>query len=489
MRKRSSIHRITTIWILVLASATAFSQGGENLHFARTVPQSIYKNPAFKPHHDLNISLPGMGSTQFSLANSGFRYNDAIRPRERDDSLELTMDRVLNALYRRNYLTLNAHMDLFHGGIKKGKNYFSVNVTDRIHTRLIYPSSLIKLLWEGNGGEFLGERVDLSKLRLDHMYYREFGFGMARDLDESTTLGARAKFLQGLQNIRTEVNTLGLRTHEETFGWTVNGKAEINTSGMEQLWDEEQQPGAKDIFFVGGNYGFSADIGVESQLSETVDLSVAVLDLGAIRWGNNIKRFKSNDVNFTYEGGDLVNLYEDQDTTVENAIETLEDSIEDAFNITRSGDPYTTPLSGKIQAGATVELAPRTEIGALGRVSFVRGQRRGALTINLRHHNHKGLRLMASYSVQNRSADNVGAGFSARIGPVQWHFLSDNILAPFRPHKIKTLQFQTGINLTFGGTEDDPFEKKTRTPDEEGPAKKAEGSGETDESGEKKEKE
>ncbi len=463
--------------------SAAIGQQNGNLFFARSVPQSIYTNPAFIPHYRTNISVPGVGSFSSSLSNSGFRYNDAIRFQEEGDSLELTMDRALKALSDKNYLTFTARNDWFHGGITLGKNYLTLNVSDRLRTRFTYPEEFIRLLWEGNGGQFLGERVDLSDLSLDHVYYREYGAGIARKINEKTTLGVRMKYLQGLQNFRTEKSLLGLHTNEETFGWTVDGEVEANTSGLRKFWEGDSSVAPTDVLFVQGNHGFSTDIGLESQVSDRSTFSLALTDVGFIRWSQNVRNYKSNDVAFTYEGVDLLNVFDDQDTTLENAKETLEDSLNNAFTIKERGQEYSTPLTADLRAGFSLDVWKLTTLGAMGRLTFVRGERRGGLTLHFRHHNQEGLWLMGSYSIHDRSADNLGAGISMRIGPVQWHLILNNALAPFRPHKVKSAHIRTGLNLTFGPSEDDPYHQVKEEGEGSEKGDKSEGQGDKETGG------
>jgi hypothetical protein len=62
----------------------------------------------------------------------------------------------------------------------------------------------------------------------------------------------------------------------------------------------------------------------------------------------------------------------------------------------------------------------------------------------------KWITLGASYTIINRSFNNLGIALNLNPGPVQFYVITDNILGTFRPQHTRHLQVRFGINLIFG---------------------------------------
>ena len=62
-----------------------------------------------------------------------------------------------------------------------------------------------------------------------------------------------------------------------------------------------------------------------------------------------------------------------------------------------------------------------------------------------------------SYSIINNTFNNIGAGLSARLGPVQLYLVSDNVFHMVFPANLQTTNLRVGINLAF-------YDKKVKKP-------------------------
>ncbi len=432
----------------VLIFFKAGAQGDLTLYHNQKVPQATYTNPALTPQSNVNIGIPAISAISTYAGNSGFNWNHLVKEADGGDSLQLTPDDAMEEMADLNYLTSSTRLDLIHVGIRTGKHYFTLNVTQKFRAQFSYPQEFMQLLWEGNGGELLGQRASLEGLGFDLMHYREYALGYARPLSEKIKIGAKVKYLSGFQNFYTEKSSLGLKTDEDDFGLTVDGSMTIRSSGLDSTGPEMAAFGA-------GNPGLGLDLGGVYSLNDKIDLSLSVLDIGYIKWNNETRGFENEEVNFQYEGVDVFTLYGQNDTTKEDVGQLITDSLNKSFDLEEKNEGYTTPLNPKVHIGGTYKLLENGRVGALLRGTFVKGRLRGALSLSYQHRLGNWFTGTINYSMYNRSYGNIGLGIVLNGGPIQWHVMTDNVLAPLIPHKVRNLQIQTGFNLTFGRGSDE----------------------------------
>jgi hypothetical protein len=73
------------------------------------------------------------------------------------------------------------------------------------------------------------------------------------------------------------------------------------------------------------------------------------------------------------------------------------------------------------------------------------------------------LNITGSYSITNGIASNIGLGASANLGPLQFYFVTDNIIGLASPEKAQNINVQAGLNLRFGRTKTEKAAKSIKT--------------------------
>ena len=216
----------------------------------------------------------------------------------------------------------------------------------------------------------------------------------------------------------------------------------------------------------GNNLGFAVDLGAEYRFGDRASLSASVIDLGFIKWKEDVYSF-SQDGKFEFKGIDLSDgiLSEDFDSTMDEYFDDLGDSIIDIFEVKASDDPYTTWLPTKIYIGGTYHLTRNVSIGLLSRSEIYSGKIRQSLTLSANTLLANFLSFSVSYSMMNYSYNNLGIGFALRGGPIQLYFVTDRIPLKYSMLEFsdnggttkipmffdqRTLNFRFGLNLTFG---------------------------------------
>lgn len=465
---------IVAFLILSGYAQMAFAQMDNTIHLLPVIPQASYTNPAFKPKAKFYIGFPALSSIYLGVAHSGFAYRDMIkRNPANNDSLDLTLDNVIKKLAKNNYLSLNANEELLAFGFRAKKSYFSFSVTEKASFRFGYPRDLISLGWKGNGQfvDTLGESrtLDLSGIGLNFLMYHEFALGYMRDVrirTETFTVGGRVKYLRGMMNIWTQRNDLTLNIAEDDFAYTNNTGLLINMCGPDTLLmqidsingkdsiSEEFNFNARDFLLNSTNKGFGIDLGAYYKLNKDFSFGISVLDLGYINWkkggGSDVRNYNSNVQDFTYDGVDINQFFNQEDSVMQQKMDDMLDSIADIFKITTTKNSYRSPLTTKMYLTAIYTITKHDKVGLLMRNEFFNKRWYPSFTVSYNKWFFNMLSAAVSYSVMNRSYLNLGFAMALNLGPWQTYVSTDNLYCLFDPEGTRTVNVHFGINFIFG---------------------------------------
>lgn len=443
------------LFLTLLVGVGAKGQTDLTLYNMNFIPQSNRINPSTFPMTRINIGLPVISSVYAHVGNNGFKWGDLFEL-DSQDSLTLTADNMLSQLNNLNTAFLNFNTDFLSFGFQSGKSYFSFNATPRVSGRFNYPKDFLNLAWKGNGHpDILGNELVFDGFGADFMVYTEFGFGYARKINENLSVGGRLKYLHGSRNIYTPNSTLRFTTATDGYDLTASSNWEVFSSGIEQLTDsaylEDTSP--LNVLFP-GNHGFGIDLGATWKIDDNWQVSASVLDLGFIKWNQNVQNYSQEDANFTFSGlelafgtaagGGIDSAY------VDSLVTSLTDSLEGTFAIDSSEAGYNAPTIPRFHIGGNYFINDNMDAGLLFTGEVYKGRFRPSLTASFNARVNYWLSAAISYSFTNSSFTNLGLGFSVNAGPVQLYVVSDNVLAPLMPQSVKTAHVHTGINLTFG---------------------------------------
>jgi hypothetical protein len=437
--------------LVLLGSSKLIAQKNFTLYGLNETAQAHYLNPAFKTKAKFYLSLP-IAYQSFGVSNSGFKLNDLLQTRASDDSLVLNPNNALNKMAKLNFLTAEMHNELFAFGFNAKDNYFSFSLTNHLVSNFTYPSDLFRFAIEGNGKSLLGKRASLDGLGFNLNSYIEYAFGYNRKINSKLTIGGRLKLLSGIANVDTRKSKLGITTDATTFDLTIDGGAQVNTSGIRPFYETNTatyNPFKSILNFK--NFGMAVDLGATYQLNEKFAFSASLLDLGAIKWNTQNANFVSNDVNFKFEGVDL-NQYLNDSTY--SFVDAISDTLTKVFDGYENSESYTSGLYTRFYLGSTYQVSKSFAFGATLYNEIIKKHYRPGLILsgNLKVNNWFAASI--NYSAYARSFANIGLGFSIKGGPIQWYVISDNILAFMAPQGAKNAHLSTGLNILIGPNKD-----------------------------------
>ena len=187
---------------------------------------------------------------------------------------------------------------------------------------------------------------------------------------------------------------------------------------------------------------------------------LSVLDLGSICWktggGSQAKNYSNNVNEFTFDGVDINDFFNKNDTTSNEKIENVLDSIAEVFKIQETANGYKTPLTSKIYLTGAYMLTPHDRVGLLIRTEIFNKELHPAFTASYNKWFGKVFSAAVSYSIMNRSYTNIGCGLALNLGPFQTYMAGDNLFALMKPTGSKTFNLHFGFNFIFGYKEAKP---------------------------------
>ena len=474
--------RIISLFIILTAFSFTISmhaQDANSFYFMRGVPQNYQVNPAFQPDCNFFLGLPGLAPLKLNLNNSGFALGDVLQYSDNLDSLVLFLhpdgigdEEFLNRLDENNTISAEFSTSLASFGFRAGKSYISFDIRERMDLRMNYNRDYLRLPLVGpDSGQF----YDMG-MGLNFSLMNELSMGVSRKFGDRLTVGLRGKILLGQANLNTERFDLTLSTNEDI--WKVNNDISFNASlpyfvdydyitfaylaPIKLLFGDYEDfdppsPSVDEIVNMAvnpKNIGLGLDLGVDFRMTDRLQLSASIVDLGSIRWKDNVLNV-SHSVDYDFTG---VEVYISEEG---DFMETFLDSLEATYNkFTTTSAKYTSYLPTKLYLGGAFYAHPKISFGLLSRTDFFKGDIRQQFTASANLYPIRMISTTFSYSIIDQHYKNIGFGLALKAFPFNLYLLTDT--GPsiyFFPTEARLFNFKIGMNLMFGCKK----EKKAKT--------------------------
>ncbi|MGC4020838.1 MAG: DUF5723 family protein [Cyclobacteriaceae bacterium] len=272
------------IWaslILVFSSSFLFAQEEGTMPFMMSLPQVTYYNPALKPYYKFSFGLPG-SSTFAQYSNNGFNYNSFIS--NQNGVLTADINKLYGALRDKNYVNLNAQVDLFRFSLKiNPRIYLTFNTTVKSYNRILIPKDLVGVL-AGGTDAYVNQTATLSP-KAEATEYVETGIGAAYTVNRKLTVGAKIKFLKGIANATTQQAIFNLSL-DNNYDITMKGNVDARTSGIHAPTQDGYDFNSHWQDYLKNN-GLAFDLGGTYQVNDRLMVGLSLIDLGGITWKND----------------------------------------------------------------------------------------------------------------------------------------------------------------------------------------------------------
>jgi len=456
---------VMPVFLLCVSSVLQLNAQTEGtLYFMNSLPQVVEANPALLPRYKTAIGLPGVSSFGAVYANNGFTADQLIT--KVDGLATINLSEWTKGLAEKNYLNLGAFADVFRVGLKLSPRvYLMASSTVKMYNSAMIPKGLAALLVDGTGS-MVGTYSNTSP-QAEHLSYLQTSLGAAYSFNDRITVGGRLKYLNGLANVTTDNSSMIVEV-DNNYQITLTGNARVRTSGIPK--DGEDYSVADNL---GNNSGWGLDVGVSYKFMEKLTLSASINDVGFINWKNNTRQHRLDPASarHVFSGFDVNQLLDDNSDYFHQQL----DSLKEKFEMDESpSESYTTSLPAKYYLAGRYELIRNLSVGALFFGETFRDRFSAGMTASLNKDFGNWLSTSLTYTVSNRSYNNIGLGLSFNFSPVQFYILGDNLLmAPASVvsgdglngylNNSQLLTVRAGLNLVFGWDHSGEKEQKVNT--------------------------
>ncbi len=457
------------------AKAQLFGSNDINYHSFRS-PIATGLNPALFPDNskfyvslsrfDFSFSLP--------LGFSDVIMHDA-------EGAVIRLDSIMNKLTDDNKqmharLGLNLNFDLIGFGFKVKNMYFTFGSGFKMNTTVTLPLNTLRLLSDGNFGEF-GREGNVTNINLgdDNILrtqtYLNYSVGFAMKIPKTeATVGVRLNLLHGIQMVSLDKLAFNVITDSANTRIMATSDLYAYSSGIIPLMNASKGFDSDNLIgsmepgsilsslkqFIPKSMGFTFDLGAKYEWKNFV-FSASILDVGpGIHWTQNPIQLtsKGNDT-MAFEGMDLNRIMTSGsvDTGYTNS---LRDSLMALLDTSMSANKFWYAVPTKVYLGASWSLNNMLRFAAMFHCEFEPSKYgklifRQSTNLSVHFNLFDWLELAAgnSFTFDGRRADpwNPAVSVSFNIGRVAQMFATVDYLSDFRIAKAKAAHVYLGVNI------------------------------------------
>lgn len=464
------IQIIISIWIIF--PLLLVSQQVNTLYFMDNVPIRNSLNPAFQPINQFYISLPVIGYTQFNIGNNSLSINDIIYNYNGQTISFLhpngDINRFYNTLKSTTIIRTDLQTNLLSFGFRSKTGFWNFSLIEKMDGYVGIPKDLFKLSLFGTTS-IDNNTFDFSALQSDVTVYTEAGIGYSKHINNKLLLGAKVKFLMGSTNVSNSNNNIEMQLGIDQWNLKGSGTANVSSPVRIDIANNYQSvtinpPTTITNWLKPSGYGAGIDLGIVYSITDRIDLSAAIVDLGFINWTKNVQNIYYG-IDYTFDGVAQVNSSQgsnsltkvyDQFKTGNSLVDSLTKALQTSTTQNISNNLYTTGTTSKLNLGFEYELIDNfLSLGLLSRTSIFKKSVYEEFTTSINAHPVDWFDASASYSFFNGRFSTIGASIGLRTGFVHWFVAADYI--PFEkttygiplPYKSDIFNLAMGINLVF----------------------------------------
>lgn len=422
------------------------------------LPQSHSLNPAKAPIGGGYLTMPGLGGISVGFENTGFSLDDMYE-QGADDSLRLNIDRLAEKMSSYNLTALNLDVPVLSTGFTVGKNFFSIDISNKTRFDLVFPSSVLDIRY-GNY-DYANERpttMSFSDIYLRTYNYFEYAFGYSRQIGDRLRIGGRFKLLAGNFSLYAEDMSLTVDTKKDKSAYSLEISAQgdfkvaapLEVSNDKEGYVEEVEFDDDNISINPmSNSGVAFDLGATLKVNDQITLGLSVLDMGFISWKENTHAFVS-DKSFTFSGVDISGVVKDEpgNKIDDTYWEQIEDSLTQLADVKYQSGNFKTTLSAQVIANVAYRPFKWLLAGGVvsGKIINKRLYARVSANATLRARNW--LAFIMSVSADPGNAISVGEGLVLTAPGFQFYVVADRIPMSLRYSRSGQIRF--GFNFPIG---------------------------------------
>lgn len=450
-------------FLLILSIYKVTAQNKQVLYNFAELPQSLLLNPAAETNYKFHIGVPLLSGFSTEIGSSEVVFSDILAV----DNININdkISSVINNLTTKDFVKFNTQIEILNGGFRlNDETYISFGFYEEIDAIGHLPKDLFILLNEGNNS-YLNKSFSASQIRYKLDVLGVLHAGITKKMDNNLILGGRFKIYSSSLNIESNNNTGTFSTVKGTNNlyahYFNNVSVTARTSGIVNSETNEYINDGSTYFkntFFGSNMGIGLDIGFTYKFSSQLEFSGSILDFGFINHKKNIKNTKVEG-NFVFEGVDF--LYNNENR---NYWSEINERFKEQLPTTENQESYVSWRPTKINAALKYSFGEKRSricydnnfkefytdaIGVQLYSIFRPLNPQFALTGFYQKSLTDKIHTKFTYTIDDFSYANIGAGLSAQFGKVNLYGMLDNILGYRNLSSANSVSLQLGINVIF----------------------------------------
>ena len=390
-------------------------------------------NPAFlTTQHEFTFSI-------FPLAGMSFGFNnqevikDVMTQFLQGSQTTEDFKGVFNSLVKQNLFFLNYETNLLSLGYNSDFGSFSFRIRENVLLMTDFKGDLSDFLMSPT---FQNMAIDQPQLfGAEAIHYREYSLGYAKDIiKDKLSVGARAKIYYGKSILFSEVSGKIIE-RADTFYTQIAGPMRLSIPANPDFEDGYLRDlNLANDFDFGGyitnarNIGVGIDFGFKYKVTPEIELSASVIDLGRIKWKQNINTLIFNDeYPFPEENIDIKINENGVPVLTKFNDKPLADTI--SFSLTLDETAFSKPLPTTIYAGLKYQVNPKLQIGVVDRFSKTKGLNYNSFSLTAHYTANKKLSIITGYSIIGNSFANIPIAILYKRDGGQTYLGTDNVLS------------------------------------------------------------
>ncbi len=372
--------------MIAVAGMTTSAQTLNSLYFLDGNTQRHLLNPAMTCESGW-VSIPFFGGFGINM-NSNLGLETFMRPAGNNEMItflhpSITADDALSKFQDMNTLELDLDVNILTVGFKAWGGINSIGVSVKSRTGLYLPKDIFTFMKAGQESDVTEYIIDDMSARTQN--YAEIALGHSRAINKKLTVGAKIKFLLGAGYANMTVDRMRIYMSNEK--WMIEQKSTFTASkGINLLTKDNGEIDDFDYEFNMGGYGLGLDLGAVYKIKDNINVSLAVTDIGFIKWNDATEHKNIND-SFEYTGFD--NIAHEDSQVFEDAAEDISDQLEELIRYKKNGETtsYNSSLYTTFRAGAEYSiLKNKISFGLLGtmRIGTPKAYSEGMLSVNFK---------------------------------------------------------------------------------------------------------
>lgn len=418
-------------------------------------------NPALAPSRGY-FSIPALSELYLS-SESNLKFTNFIFPANSASNGELrtfmhptvNADDFLDALKEDQFLRLDLRNSLFSFGYWAGASSFiSFELASRTNISTNLPKDFFAFFKKGMS-DAAGNTYHLDHLSFGVSEIAEASLGYSLDVSKRLRFGLKGKFLAGGAKLKAELEEMQISMGPDS--WSVSSKGRIDAYGKGLSFVKDTSQNITNVELEGnslglGGMGLALDLGFEYSILPGLKLSMALIDIGGIKWDQaNIKSATSSG-SVTFSG---LNDFNPDSVGRERMDAQLEEMKDNMLEMTKFKEvPTTEDFLEKFKPTFHMGLEysmKKISIGGLLTSRVIGDKRYNDYTASLNLKPLKMFNLTGSYSFLYGERENFGFALGFAPGLFNLYLSCDYVPTKFNPQYIPlntaTTNFQVGLSI------------------------------------------